>query len=266
MFESSEPLTPEQIDFLNAFVDGQWDINPKTGLVDISGDFDANGLNGSIVSEDSRLRDFKGIRFGSVSGNFNCSDNFIRSLDGSPRTVEGNFVCLNNFLKTLEGGPDFVRGNFVCSMNSLETLEGSPSFVGGNFGCKGNELRDLKGSPPVVEGHFDCTGNAIQDLEGAPEVIKRGFHSDIIVFDKRAWGIPTFLEILEGDNEREKRIVQPLVDPKVLQQKIDQNPEKMAIELKSVMNKPEFQKLDLKWPGHLQSEVDLLGDLEGIGL
>jgi hypothetical protein len=49
-----------------------------------------------------------------------------------------------------------------------------------------------------------------------------------------------------------------------IQEMIDENPEKMAIELKGFSKHPIFKKLT--WPKNLQSEVDLLSDLEGIGL
>jgi hypothetical protein len=45
---------------------------------------------------------------------------------------------------------------------------------------------------------------------------------------------------------------------------IDENPEKMAVQLKGFSKYPIFKKLI--WPKNLQSEVDLLSDLEGIGL
>ncbi len=58
-------LTKEQIDFLNRFTkEGTWKINTKTGLVDIKGKFDCS---------ESGLENFKGVRFGVVTGDFDCS-------------------------------------------------------------------------------------------------------------------------------------------------------------------------------------------------
>jgi hypothetical protein len=45
---------------------------------------------------------------------------------------------------------------------------------------------------------------------------------------------------------------------------VDENPEKMAVALKGVLNLPYFKSL--KWPESLKGEVDLLSDLDGIGL
>jgi hypothetical protein len=59
-----------------------------------------------------------------------------------------------------------------------------------------------------------------------------------------------------------------LVSAEIIQKEIDQNPEKMAVELKEVlkdlMKLPEYQ--NLKFPQRLQGKADLLSDLSGVGL
>jgi hypothetical protein len=47
--------------------------------------------------------------------------------------VEGDFDCNNNKLTTLEGSPKEVHGLFDCSDNKLSLLDGAPSRVNGNF-------------------------------------------------------------------------------------------------------------------------------------
>jgi hypothetical protein len=79
------------------------------------------------------------LKFNIVSGNFNCSNNKLTTLEGSPRSVD-HFDCDYNELATLEGGPEYVDGIFWCSRNSLKTLEGGPEFVRGNFYCENNPL------------------------------------------------------------------------------------------------------------------------------
>jgi hypothetical protein len=65
-----------------------------------------------------------------------------------------------------------------------------------------------------------------------------------------------------------KRLIRPLVSAEAIQQEIDQNPEKMAVELKGVLKDlleiPEYQ--NLKFPENLRREADLMSDLSGIGL
>ena len=116
MFESSVELTPEQIKWLDKCTRGTWQLNPKTGEVDVDGGFNCSGQG---------LSDFKGVRFGVVRGFFYCHDNELSSLEGAPQKVGGAFDCRNNQLTTLEGAPRKVRGDFYCSNNpvSAKTLK-----------------------------------------------------------------------------------------------------------------------------------------------
>ena len=115
LWEQSRELTPEQEGFLNRYVKGTWRINSE-GLVDVEGDFDCAR---------SGIKSLMGIRFGTVSGNFNCSSNQLTSLEGVPREVKGNFYCHWNQLTSLEGAPREVKGNFDCNMNPIsdQTME-----------------------------------------------------------------------------------------------------------------------------------------------
>ena len=65
------------------------------------------------------------LKFGYVSGNFNCFTNNLDNLEGSPIKVDGNFYCNNNNLKDLKGSPEWVGGNFNCQNNNLTNLKGS---------------------------------------------------------------------------------------------------------------------------------------------
>ncbi len=83
-------LTDEEIQlivFLEKCTIGKWTINKKTGLVDIEGNFDC---------AKKKLKDFKGVRFGVVTGDFNCDDNKLTSLEGAPQEVGGSFYCYEN--------------------------------------------------------------------------------------------------------------------------------------------------------------------------
>ena len=210
LFENTQELTQEQIDWLDVAVSGTWSVNPQTGLIDIVGDFWMPKRN---------LVDFKGVKFGKVSGFFNCSDNSLTSLAGAPQSVgkffncsdnsltslegapqevgasfdcsdnsltslkglpnefilsgSGSFYCSSNFLTSLEGLPDVFRvyGNFNCSYNQLISLKGSPQTVGGNFNCSHNHLTSLEGAPPRVDRIFDCSDNSLTSLEGSPQEV-----------------------------------------------------------------------------------------------
>jgi hypothetical protein len=154
LFESQTELTPEQIDWLDECTTGRWKLTPQTGLVDVDGDF---------YCQDQNLTDFKGVRFGEVSGFFDCSRNSLTSLDGAPQKVDRGFRCYSNKLTSLEGAPQTVGGDFICHSNKLVSLKGSPQIVTGSFYCSSNQLTSLDGAPPMVSGTFFCSGNVISE-------------------------------------------------------------------------------------------------------
>lgn len=133
-----------------------WSINSE-GLVDVDDSVDLyyQGL--------SKLP----LKFGKVTGLFNCSENRLTSLEGAPKEVGGYFGCSNNKLTTLEGGPEKVGGSFYCYNNQLITLEGCPKEVVKSFDCSSNKLTSLEGCPKEVKS-FDCSYNQLTSLEGGP--------------------------------------------------------------------------------------------------
>ena len=164
IFEGSAPaLTPEQIDWLDKCTKGTYRFNPKTGLVDVDGEF---------YCQDQNLTDFKGVRFGEVSKFFDCSRNSLTSLDGAPQKVGGGFRCYSNKLTSLEGAPQTVGGDFMCHSNQLVSLKGSPQIVTGNFYCSRNQLTSLEGAPPMVAGIFISSENVISET-AIERVLKR---------------------------------------------------------------------------------------------
>lgn len=82
------------------------------------------------------------LKFNTVSGYFDCSDNDLTSLKGAPTTVGGIFNCNINQLTSLEGSPTTVGGNFHCSSNGLtSTYSGDDDIeVGSDFICHSNNL------------------------------------------------------------------------------------------------------------------------------
>ena len=103
--------------------------------VNKDGTVDVDGYVGLSYNNLTRLP----LKFGKISGDFDCSENQLNTLDGSPTSVEGYFNCSNNQLTTLEGCPTEV-GRFYCVNNRLTTLEGCPKTVGGDFYCYNNLL------------------------------------------------------------------------------------------------------------------------------
>lgn len=125
-------------------------------------------VNGSLV--------YIPIRFGKVSGDFNCSGNKLTSLYGAPKEVGEGYYCYSNRLTSLDGSPKEVGGQFNCSHNYLTSLEGGPSKVSVKYqhpktvmyDCSHNrDLMSLKGLPIGINGEVEvgyCT--QIKSLDG----------------------------------------------------------------------------------------------------
>ena len=62
------------------------------------------------------------LKFGNVTGHFNCSNNKLTTLEGSPKEVGGGFYCEYNQLTSLKGGPSKLGGDFYCSDDKLPKL------------------------------------------------------------------------------------------------------------------------------------------------
>jgi len=105
----------------------------KNYIINSDNTIDVNG-NVILIGKLGNMKKLP-VKFGKVSGNFNCGGNKLTTLKGCPNYDGGYFSCYENNLTTLEGCPNYVGGNFWCSENNLTTLEGCPNYVGGEFDC-----------------------------------------------------------------------------------------------------------------------------------
>ena len=146
-------------------------------------------VNG-VVNISNKNLDYIPVRFGKVTGNFNCRFNNLESLSGCPRGVGGYFDCSHNKLKSLKYAP-YAANQFDCSNNLLNTLEGAPihvkyfdcyynpyltSLKGAprrcvSFSCWNCDLRSLEYAPYEVEYTFDCTDNENLPIEAIGQVV-----------------------------------------------------------------------------------------------
>jgi hypothetical protein len=94
--------------------------------------------------------------------------------------VSGEFDCRKNNLISLEGCPNYVGGSFLCNQNKLTTLEGCPIYVGDYFSCIDNEITTLEGGPKYVGDFFACENNNLTTLECCPKYVGKTFYSDIL--------------------------------------------------------------------------------------
>ncbi len=113
---------------------GLQDFQIVDGLVNVDGD----------VNISDRGLDKIPVKFGRVSGYFDCSHINLTNLKGAPESVGGDFYCTHSKLTSLEGAPNSVARDFVCRSNRLTSLEGAPNSVGGGFFCNNNKIIDFK--------------------------------------------------------------------------------------------------------------------------
>ena len=77
--------------------------------------FNVKQIRGDIRIKNIKTGDlscFKNLQ--KVTGNFDCGNNNLTSLKGSPKHVGDDFDCYNNNLTSLEGAPKHVGSSFWC--------------------------------------------------------------------------------------------------------------------------------------------------------
>jgi hypothetical protein len=186
-------LTSKQKSFLDNAVKGKWSINTDTGLVDVEGSVFMSGSNFTKIP----------IKFGNVTGCFDCSNNKLTSLIGSPQSVGVNFYCYRNQLTSLIGSPQSIGDDFYCHRNELTSLVGAPQLVFGDFNCTNNKLKTLVGAPQSVGIDFYCYRNQLTSLEGAPQSVGGFFLIDLGDISKDYYHaiIPQIEEMIENGIE-----------------------------------------------------------------
>ena len=80
------------------------------------------------------------LKFNKINGRFDCSNNRLTTLEGSPIEVNGNFLCYNNKLTSFKFAPKIIRGEFNCNCNNIKSFEYFPNFVKEDFECYANPI------------------------------------------------------------------------------------------------------------------------------
>lgn len=79
-----------------------------------------------------------------VTGNFNCSELKLSSLQKTPAEIRKNFQAWDNSLSSLEFGPTDVGGTYNVNQNWLTSLEGAPDYANLFTFCD-NKITSLAG-------------------------------------------------------------------------------------------------------------------------
>ena len=186
-----------------------------------------------------------------------CVD--LESLGTSLPEVVGDFELVsqkNNLkIKSMEGCPKMIRQDFLFRATGISSLEGGPEEVGRIYDVESNpRLTSLEHFPLDFEGRFRSMIISCKfSLYDRIRIVEEG----IAVSD--GWSGSEF-EV----SPFQKEFVATSISPRIMQKLVDENPEKMAVSLKGVLKNPRFK--ELKWPESLKREVDLLSDLEDVGL
>jgi hypothetical protein len=132
IFESTSPNFPTTREGVIEVCE-EYKIKNYTTNDDLSIDVDSDVYLGDKDLE------YLPLKFNYVSGDFNCSYNELKTLEGCPQSVSGSFDCANNKLVSLKGSPQTIGGFFGCVNNKLSDLEHFPE-VSGNVYIKGNTV------------------------------------------------------------------------------------------------------------------------------
>lgn len=135
--KETDPKKIEIINLCKAYNIQNYTIN-NDYTVDVDGDVDISmcTLKGKYKSggNDALISKIP-IKFGKVTGYFNCTSNRLINLENSPRWVGRNFMCQHQYdgsLISLKGAPEHVEFRFDCYNNEkLDSFEHMPKFVGG---------------------------------------------------------------------------------------------------------------------------------------
>jgi hypothetical protein len=97
-------------------------INPD-GIIDVDGNVDLS----------HKLGDMKKlpVKFGKVSGDFDCYGNFLTTLNGCPDYVGYWFDCEYNELTTLEGCPKYIGSDVCCDILTHHILGNVQGYIHG---------------------------------------------------------------------------------------------------------------------------------------
>jgi hypothetical protein len=140
-----EHLTREQFRFLKNSIRGSFIVD-ENGEIDVKGDVRFYGQKIGKIP----------VKFGVVTGDFDCDYTGLISLEHGPIKVGGSFTCYENKLTSLKGAPTSVGSGVDCSRNNLISLEGAPEYIPGGFNCNYNSLISLEGAPKETERSFSC--------------------------------------------------------------------------------------------------------------
>lgn len=117
-------------------------------------------VSGDFNVRSNRIRSLEGGPK-KVGKNYDCSLNYLKNLVGAPNKVV-NFNCSNNNLSTLKGSPMFVEGDFDCSNNLITSFKDGPLSCKGHLNCQTNLIQSMEHLPFLVKS-VNSKNNPVND-------------------------------------------------------------------------------------------------------
>jgi hypothetical protein len=106
-----------------------------------------------------------------VDGKVNLYDQMLESIPLNFNIVNGWFDCGNNILTSLKGSPVRVGEVFSCHTNKLTSLQYSPQCIEKyGYTCFGNNIKSLKYCTKIIKYNFNCGHNKLTSLQYHPTV------------------------------------------------------------------------------------------------
>lgn len=100
-----------------------------------------------------------------IQGNFDVSQNRLKTLMNFPTAIYGDLDISNNDLESLEGSPVIVDGDYLCYHNRLKSLKDISTKINGDLDVSWNSLSSLQYCPKEGIKKLDCSHNFINSLE-----------------------------------------------------------------------------------------------------
>jgi hypothetical protein len=107
-----------------------------------------------------------------VDGNVDLSQWDLTEIPLKFGKVSGDFDCYGNQLTTLEGAPKSVGGDLDCRYNQLTTLEGAPREVGRYLDCRSNPVHGIY---KLFNTHEDFMDSLDWDYFRGNKIVKSRF-------------------------------------------------------------------------------------------
>ena len=101
-------------------IDGDLDLDKS--FMDIDAKFvKLKKVNGYVLLSGNKWTEIPvWLKDVDITGNFDCSNNKLVTLENCPQKIGCTLYCQHNLLASLEGCPEYIGGDFYCYLNTVK--------------------------------------------------------------------------------------------------------------------------------------------------